>query len=1264
MHTAWSRIGAGALALATTLSPAGAADAVDLAASRKTTLPLVDAAPAIDGKLDDPGWQKASRLTNFLDMKRVKRTVSEQTEVRLMRDGENLYFGFVCDSFAPSKIQAATPREQRDNPRLYKDDSINIFIDTEHSRNDCYQWIVNVNGAVFDQVLHRLIYTERMLPSLEWNSRAEAAGSRDGTHWTLEVKIPLSDFTPRDLKALAENKTWGIQFGRENWTLPDGGTEDSTWSATYSFAEPESFGTTAFAGAAVAEERQVWIQAVDPGMALMDPPRRPAYTFARCFDFGPPPDEEERAADDPKGVLFVDPDTAFSTARGYGFENAAGLAAVRSGDRKFSEGGRLSPLSSDYIKSTNTATFRFALPAGKYQAALLGGKNFFLGDVGGMDFTVEVNGSRRAYYQQEAGRLFLPLWVDFETDGRAPVTVRLVPAPGTSWAAAALLVSPQAESAEAREAFYWVERDAYNYPFEKYVNRTEAWIDIPAGNIDPAVTDAERKRGLALFGLSPTAFVPASYIPEKSDPRDKASTLAAPGVTAALMVGVHALRPFKNLHAAIGSAPGDGIRVQLLQGMDMLVNVGKLSMNQMGRFPKLLGRPEPVRLEPGRTQAYFLSADIAADAAPGVRRGTLDVFDGDRKVADLPFEFIVLPFVPSNRNATIRSIFYNPPICGNFAKDKIGRELEDIVAKTRHQLLDLKRHGINAVHVYADSTSYTKEADGLWHFRPRDNERIFWNLLREFGIREHAVTVPILEGLGAAMINDYLERAGHPERVTSMTTRYVCKDKLPPAFFENVALLVRENLEARAKLGFSLPAFDPWDEPGHLNSEAYVPILKAIRAGGGQTCVQTIAACYPTLSGLVDVKTYDMGSLTINGGEAESPEQVAEIKAREGSTYTVYPNSTIMGGDPRASRQMFGYFTWAWNLDGADPYKYWKILGDYRISAGFQQGSFHPMMFDAGGGIIFSTPSWENFAEGAFDNDLLQELAFRIAHPAPEADRQAVADAAAFLEQLRRLATFHPTFIARGHDSQTAAPKFTRFNWHPARFDHLRAAMALHLMRLTSADRKHPELTQAVTEAERSLRTREEALRTVQNRGAPLAREGNLIANGTFEDSAVEAQGGGWRSLPGFTNVSPNAYVQSRVRRSGEKALAFKHRQAMPWDNVRTGMIPLVPGKTYTFTGWAKRDAPAKGDTALWTGFQIKTYQELPVEGRQNTTDPFVQRVGIWFPQDQPTFDWLPFRYPFTPGESERYIVFTLYNNDNQGDIFWDDLELLEFDNQ
>lgn len=57
--------------------------------------PKTNTAPKIDGVLNDDGWKKAEKITNFVINEDVE-LVKEQTIVFLTRDAKNLYLGFSC----------------------------------------------------------------------------------------------------------------------------------------------------------------------------------------------------------------------------------------------------------------------------------------------------------------------------------------------------------------------------------------------------------------------------------------------------------------------------------------------------------------------------------------------------------------------------------------------------------------------------------------------------------------------------------------------------------------------------------------------------------------------------------------------------------------------------------------------------------------------------------------------------------------------------------------------------------------------------------------------------------------------------------------------------------------------------------------------------------------------------------------------------------------------------------------------------------------
>src|SRR5881392_2763491 len=57
----------------------------------------VDHAPKLDGTLDDPVWQQATAITNFLQREPYEgQAPTEKTEVRILYTKHEVYFGVAC----------------------------------------------------------------------------------------------------------------------------------------------------------------------------------------------------------------------------------------------------------------------------------------------------------------------------------------------------------------------------------------------------------------------------------------------------------------------------------------------------------------------------------------------------------------------------------------------------------------------------------------------------------------------------------------------------------------------------------------------------------------------------------------------------------------------------------------------------------------------------------------------------------------------------------------------------------------------------------------------------------------------------------------------------------------------------------------------------------------------------------------------------------------------------------------------------------------
>ena len=104
----------------------------------------VEEALTIDGRLDEPAWQRATVLGRFYVYSPEHATEISLTEVRMLWDSEYLYFAFVCedvDIYSYSDIP---------NDSLWNGDVVELFFKPSREELLYYEFVVAPNGTVFD----------------------------------------------------------------------------------------------------------------------------------------------------------------------------------------------------------------------------------------------------------------------------------------------------------------------------------------------------------------------------------------------------------------------------------------------------------------------------------------------------------------------------------------------------------------------------------------------------------------------------------------------------------------------------------------------------------------------------------------------------------------------------------------------------------------------------------------------------------------------------------------------------------------------------------------------------------------------------------------------------------------------------------------------------------------------------------------------------------------------------------------------------------
>jgi hypothetical protein len=185
------------------VAPAPAAGQ-EVADPRLAVARRVDAAPRIDGRLDDAAWQGAPVVAGFRQREpQAGAESSEPTAVRIVYDQTTLFISADLADSAPDEIRATELR--RDNT-LETDDTFTVLLDTFHDHRNAFVFRVNPRGTRYDA----LIRNESRFYYADWDEQWTAAAALTETGWSVEIAIPFKTlrFTS------AAEQSWGLNFER------------------------------------------------------------------------------------------------------------------------------------------------------------------------------------------------------------------------------------------------------------------------------------------------------------------------------------------------------------------------------------------------------------------------------------------------------------------------------------------------------------------------------------------------------------------------------------------------------------------------------------------------------------------------------------------------------------------------------------------------------------------------------------------------------------------------------------------------------------------------------------------------------------------------------------------------------------------------------------------------------------------------------------------------------------------------------------------
>jgi hypothetical protein len=174
---------------------------------------------AIDGKLDEPAWQRATAITDFRQYQPDEgEPASLPMEVRILFDDNALYIG--ARMTQPGGVVAPLARRDQlldadGNNGSFNSlttDKLVVSLDPYHNRVDNVWFEVNPAGVKGDQ----------FNGDTSWDPIWEAAAQSDSEGWTAEMRIPYSQLRfSRD-----HAQIWGMQI----WRYIDARNEQDMWS--------------------------------------------------------------------------------------------------------------------------------------------------------------------------------------------------------------------------------------------------------------------------------------------------------------------------------------------------------------------------------------------------------------------------------------------------------------------------------------------------------------------------------------------------------------------------------------------------------------------------------------------------------------------------------------------------------------------------------------------------------------------------------------------------------------------------------------------------------------------------------------------------------------------------------------------------------------------------------------------------------------------------------------------------------------------------
>ncbi|NVJ68350.1 MAG: carbohydrate binding family 9 domain-containing protein [Gammaproteobacteria bacterium] len=174
------------------------------AAQPDLTIPKTQGKITVDGELNEPFWQQATKVELGVETRPGENVAAKaKTTAYIIENGDSLLVALVAEDPDPSKIQASL----KDRDRVWADDLLGFKVDTFNDKRKAYNFFVNPLGIQMDSIEDDVSGNE----DGSWNAIWYSEGKITDTGYQVEIEIPFKVLRFPDN---AGQKTWGVDFIR------------------------------------------------------------------------------------------------------------------------------------------------------------------------------------------------------------------------------------------------------------------------------------------------------------------------------------------------------------------------------------------------------------------------------------------------------------------------------------------------------------------------------------------------------------------------------------------------------------------------------------------------------------------------------------------------------------------------------------------------------------------------------------------------------------------------------------------------------------------------------------------------------------------------------------------------------------------------------------------------------------------------------------------------------------------------------------------